>query len=210
MKKRGRIIKCFLFLLILLFIWILAAPFLAGVLIIEKPLEKADAIFVFGGSSVYVERTRRAAELYKSGAANKIFLTDDGERGGWSQAEQKNPAFVELAKNELIKRGVAAEHIEILQPPVDGTFDEAKVLAETVKAKNLKSVALVTSAYHTRRAFWISEKVLRENNSEILLGIVAPEAGINTPSPKKWWLSPGGWHTVGGEYLKIIVYWLFY
>lgn len=210
MKKRGRIFK-FLFVLIVLFIvWIFAAPFLATFLIIEKPLEKADAIFVFGGSSVYVERTGKAAELFKRGVSNKIFLTDDGERGGWSKAEQRNPAFVELAKNELEKNGVPAENIEILEPQVSATFDEANVLAKTVKEKNLNSVLLVTSAYHTRRAFWISEKVLRENNLKTALGIISPETGINTPSPEKWWLAPNGWRFVGGEYLKSVGYWMFY
>ena len=200
-------VACFI---ILFFVWIFVAPFLATFLITEKSLERADAIFVFGGSSVYIERTSKAAELYKNNVSNKIFLTDDGGRGGWSSAEQRNPAFVELAKSELIKQGVPAENIETLQPTVDGTFDEAKVLAATVNEKNLKSVLLVTSTYHTRRAFWISEKVLRENNSETEIGIVSPEAGVKTPSPENWWLSPNGWSSVGGEYLKMIVYWLFY
>lgn len=202
-NNNKRIYKILILFSTSLAVWIFIAPFIASFLIIEKPLEKADAVFVFGGSSVYIERTNKAAELFKSGVANKIFLTDDGERGGWSTAEQKNPAFVELAKNELIKNGIAAENIEILQPQVDGTFDEAKVLAETIKTKNLNSVLLVTSAYHTRRAFWISEKVLRENNLNIKLGIVSPETGNQT-------LPPNGWQTVGGEYLKMIVYWLFY
>lgn len=208
MKKR--VFKISLIFLLLFFVWIFVAPFLATFLIIEKPLEKSDAIFVFGGSSVYVERTRKAAEIFKNGVSNKIFLTDDGERGGWSKAEQRNPPFAELAKNELVKQGVPAENIEILQPVVSATFDEAKVLAETIKTKNLNSVLLVTSAYHTRRAFWICEKVLRENSLEISLGIVSPEAGINTPPPKKWWLSPNGWYFVGGEYLKSVGYWMFY
>lgn len=210
MKKRGFIFKSLFVFLILFLIWIVAAPFLATFLIVEKPLEKSDAIFVFGGSSVYVERTRKAAELFKQGVSNKIFLTDDGERGGWSKAEQRNPKFVELAKNELIKQGVPAENIEILQPVVSATFDEANVLAEMTKAKNPRSVLLVTSGYHTRRAFWICEKVLRENNLQIEIGIVSPETGIQTPSPKKWWLSPKGWYFVGGEYLKMIAYWIFY
>lgn len=209
-RKRNRIFKIIFLLVFLLAVWIFAAPFPATFLIVEKPLEKADAIFVFGGSSVYIERTRKAAELFKQGVSNKIFLTDDGTRGGWSRAEQRNPSFVELAENELIKQGVPAENIEILQPQVSGTIDEARLLTETIKAKNPNSVLLVTSGYHTRRAFWICEKVLRENNIETEIGIVSPETGIQTPSNNKWWLSPKGWKFVGGEYLKMIGYWIFY
>ena len=81
-----------MFFIALFAVWIFAAPFLATNLIIEKPLEKADAIFVLGGSSVYFERTQKAAELYKKGVSDKIFLTDDGERGGWSQSGKKKSA----------------------------------------------------------------------------------------------------------------------
>lgn len=203
-------IKRFYIFIFFLAIWILIAPFYAKYLIREKPLAHADAVFVFGGSSVYTERCSKAFELYKNGISDKIFLTDDGGRGGWSQAEQKNPAFVELASVELQKNGVPIENIEILEPQVDGTFDEAKVLAETIKAKNLKSILLVTSAYHTRRAFWITEKVLRENNLNIEIGIVSPEPGNQTPKPQFWWLVPKGWQFVAGEYVKIFVYWMYY
>ena len=210
MKKRRRIFKTIIAFLILFLLWIFAAPFLATNLIIEKPLKKTDAIFVLGGSSTYIERTRKAAELFKSGVSDKVFLTDDGTRGGWSKTENRNPPFVELAKKELVKNGVPAEKIEILAPQVTGTIYEARLLSETVKNKNLDSVSIVTSAYHTRRAFWICEKVLRETGSQAALGIVAPETGIKTPKPNVWWLSPKGWEFVAGEYVKTIVYWLFY
>lgn len=210
MKKRSRFLKILITFLILFLVWIFAAPFLATNLIVEKPLERADAIFILGGSSVYVERTHKAAELFKDGISEKILLTDDGERGGWSKAENRNPPFSELAKNELVKQGVPAENIEILQPQVTGTIYEARILAETVKTKNLHSVLLVTSAYHTRRAFWICEKVLIENNAEISLGIVSPETAIQTPPPQFWWLSPKGWDFVAGEYLKTVFYRIYF
>lgn len=173
-------------------------------------MEKADAIFILGGSSVYLERTQKASELFKSGVADKIFLTDDGGRGGWSRAEKRNPPFAELARNELIKQGVPAEKIEILQPAVSGTIDEARALNDLVKSRNFDSVLLVTSAYHTRRAFWICGKSLSENNLETELGIVSPKTGIDTPLPYYWWLTPKGWEFVAGEYVKAIAYWVYY
>ena len=183
---------------------------LAEFLIIEKSLEHADAIFVLGGSSVYVERTQKAGELFRRGVSDKILLTDDGERGGWSRTEKRNPPFVELARNELLKQGIPAENIEILQTQVTGTIYEAELLAEIAKTKNLKSVLLVTSAYHTRRALWICEKVVSEKNAGTEIGIAHAATGIQTPPPQVWWLSPRGWRLVGGEYLKSLVYWLFY
>lgn len=194
----------------LIILWILIAPLLARLLVVEKPLERADAIFIFSGSSVYIERSSKAFEVFTNGVSGKIILTDDGERGGWSQTEKRNPPFVELARVELQKDGVPAENIEILQPDGSGTIYEARVLAGAIKKENLKSVLLVTSAYHSRRAYWITEKVLRENNLEITLGIVTPETGKQTPSPYFWWLFPRGWSFVAGEYVKGVYYWLYY
>lgn len=190
--------------------WIFIAPFLAESLIVEKPLEKSDAILVLGGSSVYVERTQKAAEIYKKGVAPVIFLTDDGERTGWSKIETRNVPYVEMARKSLISQGIAPEAIVILQPQVTGTIYEARIAAEKSKTENLGSILLVTSAYHTRRALWTFERFFAENNVKTELGIVAPATGEQTPPPFLWWLSPRGWELVAGEYVKFLVYWIYY
>ena len=107
-------------------VWVVCAPLLATCLIVEKPLEKADAILVLGGSATYIERTQKAAELYKQGIAPRVFLTDDGERAGWSKTEQRNPPYFELARRSLTSQGVPEEAIEILPGEVTGTDWEAR------------------------------------------------------------------------------------
>lgn len=206
----GRRLKVSGFILLLFLVWVFLAPFLAKRLIIEKPLEKADAILVLAGSHTYLERTQKAAELFKKGTAPRIFLTDDGEQAGWSRIEQRNPPFVELARNSLIANGVPIENIEILAPSVSGTIYEARVLAEKAKAANLRSVLIVTSAYHTRRAFSTFERVFAENDLTTRLGIAAPPPGIQTPPPSRWWLTRFGWQFVAGEYVKSVGYWAYY
>jgi len=208
--KMSRRLKILIVCLALFLGWIFIAPILAEGLIVEKPLEKTDAILVLGGSSVYIERTRKAAEIYKTGVAPVIFLTDDGGRAGWSRIEKRNPPYVELARKSLISEGVPAEAIVILQPTVSGTIYEAQVLAEKAKAENLQRVLIVTSAYHTRRALWTFERFFAENNVETELGIVSPSTGEQTPPPFLWWLSPRGWGLVAGEYVKFLVYWVYY
>jgi uncharacterized SAM-binding protein YcdF (DUF218 family) len=193
---------------ILFLIWIFVAPFLAESLIVGKPVERADAILVLGGSATFKERTGKAAELYRKGISAKILLTDDGGQAGWSRAEQRNPKFVELARKALIERGVPADAIEIIEPTVEGTIDEARAFSEKAKDGNLKSVLLVTSAYHTRRALWTFTRVLGESGVEI--GIESAQTGIQTPPPRDWWLSKAGWNLVAGEYVKSAYYWVYY
>lgn len=196
--------------LALFVVWLFLAPFLAERLIVEKPLPRADAILILGGSHTYLERTEKAAEIYRQGIAPKIYLTDDGEKSGWSVKEQRNPPFVELARDALVKQGVPAENIEIWRPTVSGTIDEARLLSEKARSLNLSSILLVTSAYHTRRAFSIFQKVFSEQNPTIELGITSPPTGLQTPAPAVWWLSIFGWKIVAGEYVKSVVYSVYY
>lgn len=195
--------------LLLLLAWILAAPFFARFLIAEKPLERADAIFVLGGSAAYIERNQAAAQLYKQGIAPKILVSDDGTQGGWNKLERRNPYFAEKARWELIGQGVPAEVIEILAPTVEGTHEEADLLIETAPEKHLNSVLLVTSAYHTRRTLRTFERAAAKNNLPLEIGIeFPPEQQI--PPAFSWWTSRKGWSAVGGEYVKLVYYWLFY
>ena len=200
--------RFFIILLSLFLAWVLFAWFLAENLIVEKPLERADAILILSGSSVYLERTQKAAFVYKQGVAPKILLTDDGGRAGWSKSEKRNPKFVEAARDNLIAEGVPAENIEIITVKVSGTIEEAEVLRDKIIQTGWKSVLIVTSAYHTHRSLWTFEKVLKNNNVQI--GIVSPPPGEQTPPPFVWWLTGKGWSLVAGEYVKTVYYWLNY
>jgi uncharacterized SAM-binding protein YcdF (DUF218 family) len=195
-------------LLLMAALWLLVAPYLAERLIVEKPLEKADAILVLGGSAVYIERTQKAAEIYKSGVAPKIILTDDGERAGWSKKEQTNLPYVELARRALVAQGVPEDAVEILPGQVTGTDWEARRVLADLDRSGIRSVLLVTSAYHSRRALWTFEKFLAGYDVEI--GVEHAPPGEQTPPPASWWLSARGWEMVGGEYVKSIAYWVYY
>lgn len=181
-------------------IWASIAPGLATRLIVERPLARADSIIVLSGSSVYKERTRKAAELLKQGVAPRIFLTNDGGKAGWSESEKTNPSFVDLAQRELIANGVTPDAITVLPGEVNGTESEAKALADELEKRPLGSVLIVTSAYHTRRALDVFEKRLAVNG--VVVGIVSAPLGDGAPKPSTWWLSAAGWRDVAGEYVK--------
>ena len=97
------------FVLAAVVVWILLAWAAAEGLIVRASLAHADAIVVLSGSNAYVERTARAVELFREGRAPLVVLTNDDTRGGWSNALQRNPYFVERASEELLKGGVPAE-----------------------------------------------------------------------------------------------------
>lgn len=187
--------------------WCVAAPILANYLIISRPIEQPEAMIVLSGSSQYVERCRKAAELYRDQGISLIYLTNDGELSGWSAADRGNVPFVELERRELVANGVRHDSIRTLDGTVKGTDDEAKAMATEAKAQGLKSVLIVTSPYHTRRAYRAFERMFVD--TRIQIGIEHAPLTDEQPSPYYWWLSLRGWQLVGGEYVKSAVYWVY-
>lgn len=174
-------------------------------LIVSAPLQHAEVIVVLSGSSTFVERTNVAAQLYLAGTAEEIWLTNDNRQGGWLSSEQRNPFFYERARWELERLGVPRSKIKVIESPVNSTQEEALVVRQEVQSKNIRSILLVTSAYHSRRALGIFRSALA---GQADVGMVSPAPGWQTPEPARWWLSPGGWRTVPNEYLKMVYYWL--
>jgi len=207
-EKRRRRFRRAATALLLIAAWPLAAWCAARALIVEVEVAHPEAIVVLSGSSAYAERARAAAALFAAGRAPKIVLTKDGERSGWSSAEQRNPLFSELAAAELVRAGVPAEKIEFVAPLVSNTYDEAQAVRDYAAARNLRSLLIVTSAYHSRRAEWTWRLVF--GGSGVALGMTAAPLEGASPAPGWWWLRARGWRSVAAEYPKLIYYRLRY
>jgi uncharacterized SAM-binding protein YcdF (DUF218 family) len=184
--------------------WVLGAWLAASSLIVNRPLEHADAIVVLSGSGTFTERTNKAAQLYRAGVARTIIITNDNRQGGWSQVEQRNPYYYERAIAELLMEGVSAADIVTLPDVVHSTHDEVVALREHAQAVPLKSMVIVTSAYHSRRALSAMEKSFA--GTDVKIGIDPVPPGNQTPKPATWWLHPEGWEDVALEYVKTVYY----
>src|ERR1041385_7121253 len=139
----------------------------ARLLVVRTPPSHADAIVMMSGSATFRERTQHAAELYKQGRASQIVLTNDGLPSGWSQTQQRNPLYYERARDELIRLGVPAASISVIEDPILGTYDEAVVIKLYAESHNLHSIVVVTSGYHSRRALWTFHRVFADSNIQI-------------------------------------------
>lgn len=192
--------------LLLILLWSVGAWLAARALVVSEPLASADAIVVLSGSSAYLERTHKAAELYQEGRAPLVLLTDDHTRGGWSSAQQRNPFFVERATEELINKGVPADRIRIVPGVASSTRYETLLVKEYASSQGLRSVLVVTSWYHSRRAL----RSLHQFFAGTGITVGLEPTGSQTSSPAFWWLRTEGWRTVGVECVKVLYYWVRY
>jgi uncharacterized SAM-binding protein YcdF (DUF218 family) len=125
--------------------------------VVEDPLQKADAILVLSTDNFYADRATRAAELYRQGLAPVVAAS--GER------LRPYAGVAELMEHDLIERGVPKEKILRYPHDAENTREEAETTAKLAAEKNWKSVIVVTSNYHTRRARYIFRRVFPGNIS---------------------------------------------
>jgi uncharacterized SAM-binding protein YcdF (DUF218 family) len=180
----------------------------ARLLIVKADMESADAIIVLSGSSTYLERAARAAELYRAGRAPVVVLTNDGVISGWDHKEERNPYYYELSKKRMEQFGVPSDRITVAAGQALGTYDESVLIRDFATAHGWKRLLIVTSGYHSRRAFWSMRRACEGSGIEV--GINSAPTGWQTPSPWLWWSKTLGWKLVAGEYLKMIYYWTKY
>src|SRR6266545_679994 len=188
-----RIVRTFCFVAVAFAVWSLLAWGAAKLLVTHSDIANADVILVLSDASTYFERTHRAAELWRDRRAPRVLLTNDNTLSGWSETERRNPFFFERATQELQRSGVRREEIEVLPEAVRSTYDEAVVMRSYAIQHGLRSVLIVTSAYHSRRALWIFNTVFRGTGIQIGLDGVPP--GQQTPGPATWWFDSMGWKT---------------
>jgi uncharacterized SAM-binding protein YcdF (DUF218 family) len=124
-------------------------------LVVEDPLQKADAIAVLSGRMP--GRALEAARVFKQGYANRVWLTHSSEPAA-TLGELSIPFVGEESYNKqiLVHAGVPESAIQILDPPITNTADEMQTIGAALRRENLHSVIIVTSKVHTRRtkALW--------------------------------------------------------
>ncbi len=119
--------------------------------VVDEPAAHADAIVVLSDDNFYADRATHAAELYRQGVAGIVV--------GSGRRLRPNAGIGELMEHDLVERGVPKEKIVRFTQDADSTAEEAEALAHLAESRKWKSVIVVTSNYHTRRARYIFEKV---------------------------------------------------
>ena len=188
----------------LLILAAVAAPRLGAWLVVEDPLQKADAIFVLGGT--LFERPLEAVDLYHEGWAPRLLLmrqiADDGEvelrrRGVVYQRE------IDVQVDVLMRLGVPRPAIEILDEQ-DSTKDEADALRTVVVANRWPRVIVVTSKQHTRRARLVMNRRVADTGAQVMVRA----SRYDKTDVNAWWRQRGTLRFTLFETQRLIAYWL--
>jgi uncharacterized SAM-binding protein YcdF (DUF218 family) len=176
-------------------------------LVVEHPLKKSDLLVCLSGSSI--ERGLEAAELYQKGLATTIFITREELPIGYEALQKKGGNYPEersLVIRLLQDMGVPRSACLSSDRFVSSTFDEAKLLWDITREKGYKSLIVVTSPPHTRRAWLIFQKMFQKSSVRIAM---KPSRYSNFKTDD-WWKRRKYFRAVIFEYQKLIYYALKY
>lgn len=169
----------------------------------EDPLEKADALFVLDGARV--ERWLEGYDLYAAGYAPRIVLSPGRDEPAERLLRARGiqfPREIELRRNALIQLGVPPDAIVTDMNQVDNTAAEAAELREMARARGWRSVIVVTSKYHTRRAGLAFRRTF--DGTGVRIAVRASKYDLSDPA--RWWRRRGDFRFVISEWPKLFAY----
>lgn len=161
-----------------------AFPFAGRFLIVEDPVQPANAIIVLAGSRA--ARWMEAVDLFKEECAPHIVLSSDRMEGAEFQLLERGvrlPRQSDLAREAMLQLGVPPDAVEVFRNPVDNTAQEAAVTRALADERGWKQLLIVTSKYHTRRTRYAFDRAFRGSGIQIRVR----GTRYDSISPKRWW-----------------------
>jgi uncharacterized SAM-binding protein YcdF (DUF218 family) len=183
---------------------IVAAIAVLGVgrwLVVENPLEKADAIVVLSGRIPM--RAIEAARLYRAGYASQVWLTRPEEPAASLEAlgiPYSGEDFFNA--RVLVHEGVPLSAIRVLAPPINNTADEVRAIAAELLGEKGPTVIIVTTKAHTRRVCRLWHQLAHGQGRAIVRGATGDPF-----DPAHWWRTTGDALDVVREVLGVLNAW---
>ncbi len=155
---------------------------------------KVDAIITVSGGDTPA-RASEAIKLFKNGWSDRLIFSGAAQ-------DKTGPSNAEAMRRQAIKAGVPTDAI-LTESNSDTTRQNAEQTQALLTKNNIRTIILVTSAYHQRRA---SLEFDRSVGGTVKI--------LNHPVPQDdqwsnfWWVTPIGWWLAIGEFFKIIIFYL--
>jgi uncharacterized SAM-binding protein YcdF (DUF218 family) len=177
----------------------------AAALVVQEPLERADAIVVVAGGTP--SREAAGAALFNQGWAPRVVISRPVVSNSIRQLTALGVRPLDLqgeSKLVLEKYGVPPDHIIPVAEPARTTEPELDLVHQLARAQGYRRVILVTSPQHTRRVKVIWARQSRKSGIE---GIVVA-ARDNDFELDDWWRKRRVAEKVLHEYLGLAAIYL--
>ncbi|MBA7519968.1 hypothetical protein ES705_12056 [subsurface metagenome] len=203
-KFTGKKILPVLVILLAFFIFfsMFIVPNLGQWLVVMDELQESDMIVVLMGN-VY-DRILEATDLYDEGYSDRIVLINSYITAKEIIINRGIKVYENtlLSKMAAIDLGIPEEDVLILEGNSRSTQDEAMIIREYVKNnKEIKSIILVTSKFHSGRAKKIFKKALSVLDREV--DIYSNPSKYDPSNINQWWRNREDFQWVVFEYLKL-------
>lgn len=137
-------------------------------------------------------RTNEAIKLYKNGWSDKLIFSG-------AASDKDSPSNALVMKEIALEAGVPDSAIQI-DELAETTKQNAQNVQVMYKDLNTKSIILVTSGYHQRRASLEFSKIATD------IKVINHSVGSDKDWSMWWWLTPTGWYLAVTELFKIILF----
>jgi uncharacterized SAM-binding protein YcdF (DUF218 family) len=172
-------------------VWLAA---LGNFLVSAEAPQQADVALVLAGD-YRGNRIITGAELARAGFVKKVLVSGPMESYGVNEAH--------LAIRYIVSQGYPAEYFEPVILRAFSTDEEARKFRAEFERRGIRSLLLVTSNYHTRRAGSIYRRIMPRDITVRV--IAAPDPYFQ---PATWWHTREGQKTWFFEATKTIAGWL--
>jgi len=156
----------------------------------QDPLKKVDAIVVVSGGDTK-KRTEEGIKLFKAGYAPYLIFSG-AAREGISNA---------LVMKHLAEAGGVPTEVILIEEKSRDTLENAALTAPIIREKDFRSIILITSPYHQRRAYLAFREELGEDF--LILNHSAIDEGWRK---KNWWQNEETLYLTLAELQKILFY----
>lgn len=209
--KSPRVFIKILFLLAVIFLFLFFSyPYflkkLGYFLICEQSPQKADVIVALNGRDV--ERSLAAVDLFQKGYANLIVLGRGGEQAGSEEFSKRVSSDFDrkiFFQRAIEAMGIPKNSFKLIGDGVTSTYDEALTTKQFLKESGYRSMLLVTSKWHSKRAYLTFKSVFKDDGA---IRITIYPSKYDTFSPDTWWKNKNDAVLVFYEYVRLIYYFL--
>lgn len=176
-------------------------------LVFRTNIRPADYIVLLSGSAY--DRAMEAMALYQKGLGKNILIPKAFDPPGYDELRARGLLVLNESELniELLKQsGIPAGNILITANSCWGTYEEAMAVREFLKGRSREqpSLIIVTSQFHSRRAYKIFKRVLGK------IEIMSWPVTKDWIDMDRWWQIRWQRRWIMREYAKVIFYALRY